>query len=540
MFELRPYQKSIVDSAIRHLKSSADPVVIDACVASGKTLIIAHLAGHVLSKGGKVISLAHTMELIEGAIKTFDSFCGVCAASIGRKEYNERMTFASEQTLKNCLHKFDKIDLLIIDESHRVNDNNIKSSYMKIIKYFQSLNPKLRIIGLTGTPYRLQSGKTSLIVGKNRLFKKIIDRVFIKDLLELGFATKPITPHDNNDFYDFSKIKMKMGKYQDKDLNEITHDERLTKTIVNDIIEQSINRNKVLIFASTLQHAKEILSYLPGGECGYIDGKLSKVDRKNTLHNFHYGNIKYLVNKDVLTTGYDFPEIDCVAILRPTESRALVIQIIGRGLRLHESKKDCLILDYAKNFNDITDLLQNEGIESIKPKDKGDQKLIICPDCGTFCGEHARRCTCGFWFISKICPECDCENDITARHCISCETELVDPNNALFELPSGASAFRSKVLAVSLSSHTKNKKCLRIDRLVDDRLNGSPTISQFIPEQSGLFAKWKKEHIKEGFDLDSYPNVESILRYQKDFELEKIIVYKKQKGTKYFEIVNEW
>lgn len=539
MHNPRPYQQAVIDKAINHCRSSNNPAVIDSCVSSGKTLMICYVTAHVVSKNGRVLNITHVKELIVDAIESYagHSDFGICAASLNKKEIHKQVTFASIQTLANQLKKFEKVDLIQIDECHRVNDSNEKTAYIKVIKHFQKLNSKVRIVGWSGTPFRLNTG---LLVGKKRLFKKIIATVYIKDLLKLGFVTKPITPHSTSESYDFSSLEIKRGSYQEKDLNNVTHDERLTKVIIDDVIEKCHDRKKVIIFASTLQHAREIQGYLPAGKSVYIDGSLNNTDRAHVLHQFHNNpNVQYLVNKDLLGTGYSFNEISAVVILRPTESLALLIQLIGRGLRLLLGKEDCLILDYAGNFDDINELLSNENIKSIAPKNKKDMdECIICPDCGLFNGEYTRRCKCGFWFISKECPNCETKNDITARHCSQCETELVDPNAPLHELASGATAFRAKVLNTSLSSYTKNKKCLRIDNMMDDKLNNYPQVSRFYAEGSGLLKHWVNQHVKDNFDPEPYyDSVDMILRYQKDFELDKILIYKK--SGKYFNVVEE-
>jgi len=535
MFKLRDYQQDAINNIINHCKVSSDPVVADLCVSSGKTNMISHLIKHVVSKGGRVLAVTHVKELVIDAVETYDNHSdyGICAASLNKKETDKHVTFAMIQTLTNKIKLFPKIDFLIIDECHRINDSNQKTAYMSVVNHLKKVNPKIRIVGLTGTPFRLGTG---LLVGKKRLFKKIIATVYIKDLLKLGFVAKPVTPHTNIDAYDFSKLEIKHGTYQEVDLNAVTHDERLTKSIVNDIIIKCQERSKVIMFASTLQHAKEIIGYLPANSAVYIDGKLSVKERADVLNRFHHDDsIKFMVNKDLLGTGYSFPEISCVAILRPTESLALLIQLIGRGLRIKDGKENCLILDYASNFIDIDSLLDNEGIKSIAPRDKQDQDKIICPDCGTFCNEGARRCKCGFWFVSKECTECQTENDITARHCLNCEAELVDPNNALCALSSGAEAFRAKVINYSLSTYNKNKKCLRVDYIADDVINKQPNISAFYAQGTGHLKHWIKHHLKPGFDPNAYlDNVDNIVRYQNDFNLPTVITYKK--NGKYFNL----
>jgi DNA repair protein RadD len=478
---LRPYQQEVIDLAINQFKQSPDPIIIDACVGAGKTLIISHIARHVVKKGGRVISLAHSQELVAGAHKTFtryapDMECGIFSAGMGKKETEHEVTFCSEKSLVNSLDKFQPIDLLIIDEAHRVNDRSEKTCYMRIIKHFQDANPKLRVLGLTGTAFRTGTGK---ITGEKRLFKKVVASITVPELVDQGYLTQPIAPI-NQDAYDFNGVKKTAGKFKDSDLQESVSDVRLTQTIIDDIVLKSADRNKVLIFASTLRHAKEILGYLPKNEAGYLDGSLSKTDRESVLSDFSTGAIKYLVNRDILTTGYDETAIDAVCILRPTESRGLLIQIIGRGLRLHDGKNDVLILDYAENF------IRHGSLDVIFTREMKDKKqgggsgLKQCPSCDEWLNEMARNCHCGHQFIWRDCPSCGKKNDVTRRYCNSCDTELIDPND---KLTGAANDDGRKVLTVNsmtVSSYVKNKETLRVSFHTDEGI-----ICKFIVPGSG-------------------------------------------------------
>jgi len=464
---LRPYQQTIIDLSIEHFKQSDEPIIIDACVGAGKTLIISHIARHVVNKGGRVISLAHTKELVESAYYTFldyaqDMQCGVFSAGMGRKDTEHDVTFCSEKTLINGLDKFQPIDLLIIDEAHRVNDANEATCYMRIINHFQAANPKLRILGLTGTSFRTTTGP---IAGTGKLFKQVIASVSVPELVEQGYLTKPVAPL-NQDAYDFSGVKLVAGKFRESDLQAAVSDVRLTQTIIDSVVLQTQSRNKVLIFASTLKHAQEIVGYLPKGDAGYLDGTLSKTHREAVLGAFSSGAIKYMVNRDILTTGYNEVAIDAVCILRPTESRGLLIQMIGRGLRLHPSKADVLILDFAGNL----DKHGNGSLDEVFLKEAKSKKLGTgesgekeCPGCSEWVNEMARKChQCGHYFVFVECPACGEQNDITRRYCWSCEYELIDPNAKLTSLANQVGVTSASVSGIDLSVYHKNTDTLRV------------------------------------------------------------------------------
>ena len=208
-----------------------------------------------------------------------------------------------------------------------------------------------------------------------------------------------------------------------------------------------------MIFSSSVRHAEEIMSYLPKEDARVVLGDTDIKDRDQIVEDFKNKKFKYLVNVSVLTTGFDAPHVDVIAILRPTESNSLYQQIIGRGLRLSPDKKDCYVLDYTGMGHDI----YAPEISDRRPKKDTVPVIVSCPVCGfenNFWGyadddgnvyEHyGRKCRgatqdahtfqivpCGYRFRSKICHSCGRENDITARECENCKATLIDADAKL-------------------------------------------------------------------------------------------------------------
>jgi DNA repair protein RadD len=225
---------------------------------------------------------------------------------------------------------------------------------------------------------------------------------------------------------------------------------RLTPLIINNIVDitERYQRQGVMIFSSSVRHAEEILSYLPEGQARLVVGDTEMGKRDQIITDFKARKFKYLVNVSVLTTGFDAPHVDVIAILRPTESNSLYQQIVGRGLRLSPDKKDCYILDYTGMGHDI----YAPDISDKRPGKDTVPVHVPCPDCGfenVFWGyadadgvvlEHfGRKCRgatqdvstylltpCGYRFRLKLCHSCGAENDITAKACEKCATALVD------------------------------------------------------------------------------------------------------------------
>ena len=458
---LRDYQREAVEATLQHFRQLDDSACIVLPTGSGKSLIIGELAR--LARG-RVLVLAHVKELCE---QNYEKHCalggqaGLFAAGLGKKESEQRVTFGSVQSVARNLAAFDEsYSLLIIDECHRVNERE-DSQYGQIIQALRRDNPRLRILGLTATPYRLQLGwiyeqhiKGVVRSEASRPFRRCIYEVTLKRLIDDGYLTPPTFVDAPIAQYDFSALRPNAsGNYGEKEVNALlVRHPRVTQAIIEQVVELAETRQGVMVFAATVEHAKEIASYLPNGSYGIVLGETSTEERDEQIAAFRAKKTKYLVNVAVLTTGFDAPHVDLIAVLRPTESVSLFQQIAGRGLRLSEGKKDCLLIDYAGN-----------GISLFHPEvgDKRPNALtapvsVPCPLCGfsnTFWGttdaegrvvEHyGRRCKaliaaedgsseqCSYRYRFKECSQCGAENDIAARRCMKCARTMVDPDEQL-------------------------------------------------------------------------------------------------------------
>lgn len=464
MYILRSYQQDAVKATIHYFRHSNSPCVMVLPTGSGKSLIIAELAR--LARG-KVLVLTHVKELVEQNHAKYESYglkAGIFSAGLGRKETQEKVVFASVQSMVNGLEQFtNEFSIAIIDECHRIPENE-NSAYHRVIKHIQTINPNIKILGLTATPYRLGKGwiyqyhvqgKKGKIKNESPcFFRDCIFELPICHLLNEGFLTPAKIINMALLSYDFSNISANaFGHYKETELNQVlVNAKRVTPEIIKQVIEYAKDRKGVMIFASTVKHAQEIMTYLKYEKAALVIGETSVEQRDNILKQFKAQTIKYLVNVSVLTTGFDAPHVDLIAILRPTESISLYQQIVGRGLRLAKDKSDCLILEYAGNHYDL------HQVEIGSPKPDSDSELVAipCPSCGFFnqfwgktdqsgfVTEHyGRRCqgyfedddghreTCGYRFRAKFCDECGADNDIAARQCHICHATLVDPDKKL-------------------------------------------------------------------------------------------------------------
>lgn len=454
--KLRDYQQDAVDAVLRHFRASDDNAVLVLPTGAGKSLVIAELARLARFP---ILVLAHVKELVEQNQAKFTALglsSGVYAAGLGRKENQHQVTFASVQSLSRNLEAFQGyFSLIIIDECHRVSDDK-DSQYLKVIEHVGKRNPQLKVLGLTATPYRLDTGwiyqrhyHGYVRAEQTAPFVHCIYELPLRQLIKRGFLTPPQLVDAPAARYQWEGVP---ERYTEADLDAyLATCPRVTEAVCRHIIELADSRQGVMIFAASVAHALEISSYLPAAQTALITGATALVERDKLIHDFKQKQLKYLVNVAVLTTGFDAPHVDFIAILRRTESVSLYQQIVGRGLRLAPGKEDCLVVDYAGNG---FDLFQPE-IGSVKPNPNSELVQVPCPSCGfanLFWGtvdadgdlieHHGRRCKglvegrsglqqCDFRFQFKQCGHCNAENDIAARQCHQCGEALIDPDKKL-------------------------------------------------------------------------------------------------------------
>ncbi len=460
-FVLRPYQQEAVDATVDYFRKQTHPAVIVLPTGAGKSLVIAELAR--LARG-RVLVLAHVKELVEqnhAKYLTYGLQADIFAAGLNRKESQSKVVFGSVQSVARNLKAFDAhFSLVIIDECHRISLND-KSQYQQIIQALQSNNPSLRILGLTATPYRLNSGWIyqyhyhGMVRGdENCFFRECIYELPLHYMIKNKFLVPPERLDMPVLQYDFSQVSLtSSGIFNEQELNlSLKKQQRITPKIIEQVIEYAAPLQGCMIFAATVEHAKEILGNLPQNSAALVTAETPAADRQAIINQFKNKELHYLVNVSVLTTGFDAPHVDVIAILRPTESVSLYQQIVGRGLRLSEGKTRCLILDYAGNPHDLF----RPEVGSSRPNSTSVPVQVFCPLCqfanifwgkctsdGQIIEHYGRRCQgweedenrqkkqCEFRFRFKQCPHCGAENDIAARRCQKCQEVLTDPDDML-------------------------------------------------------------------------------------------------------------
>jgi len=556
---LRPYQQAATDAAIDWIKKSVEPCVIEAPTGAGKSHIIAELAHWVLERSNKrVLVLAPSGELVEqnyGKYLATGNSASMFSASVGKKETRHPVVFGSPLTVAKNLKRFTNYAAIVIDEAH-----GLTPTMFKIIGHMRNDNPKIRIIGLTATPYRMNQGyiyeihhKNGVVDSIDPFFKICVYDISAQKLIDDGYLSKPVFDLDHEN-YDTSDLVLKStGKWDASTVDKaFSGHGRKTSRIVEDIVEKSEYRNGVMIFAATVKHAEEIMESLPSNISRLVTAKTT--NRAQIISAFKDKRIKYIVNVSCLTTGFDAAHVDVIAILRATESAGLLTQIVGRGLRICENKNDCLILDYAENMerhfknNDIF----HPEIKS-KKKAKGEPIKVICPLCshhnhfsarinkdgfelsenGYFLdldgieletpSHYGRRCTgvevtggtiqrCGYKWTCKKCEKCEHENDIAARYCKKCKCELVNPNDNLREKIKPVIIF-DDVIDMNVGRHkTANGETLKIEYVLKSKI-----ITQWIKQGTWYWKSFTK-----------FSSIDEVLDHAQEVKKPNQIAYKKE------------
>jgi len=481
--KLRYYQQDAVNAVLRHLKKSVEPCVLELATGAGKSLIVAELAKFIQKKSGKrVLCLAPSKELTEQNFNKYTKEYGEKAsyfsASLG-KSMRFNTIFGTPISVKNSINKFTKGDFasVIIDEAH-----GITPTLTTILTAMLESNPKLRVIGMTATPYRLNSGyiykygvNNSIASDCEPYFHSKVYEIQAEELIAAGYLTPPLLDPKHFTSYDTSNI----SKHTQAEYEQVFEGQgRKTASIIQDIVKHAAMRKGVMVFSATVKHAQECLESLPDGS-RIVIGDTNSKEREQIISDFKQQKFKYLVSVGTLTTGFDASHVDVIAVLRSTKSAGLFQQIIGRGTRLHKDKKNFLVLDYANNVEEHK-LFDSIFKPNVKNKSKKESALVSVACSVCFCinefssrynpeefevspegyfidlagnilqdqnglevpSHYGRRC-CGYimqglnsyrcehrW-SSKECPECKGDNDIAARYCEHCKAELIDPNEKL-------------------------------------------------------------------------------------------------------------
>jgi DNA repair protein RadD len=397
---LRDYQQRTIDHLYQWFRNGheGNPCLV-LPTGSGKSHIVAALCKDALQNWPetRVLMLTHVKELIEQNAEKMrlhwpGAPMGIYSASIGRRQLGEPITFAGIQSVRDKAHLIGHVDLVIIDECHLVGHKD-EGGYRRLLADLKDINSNLRVVGLTATPWRLGHG---LITDAPAIFSDLIEPVSIDELVKRKFLA-PLRSKVTAERLDVSGVRKRGGEYIESELQAAVDNEAQNRAIVQEVIARAGERKAWLFFCAGVQHAQNVRDVLKGfgivAEC--VTGATTKAERERILTLYKAGEIRALTNANVLTTGFDYPDIDLVAMLRPTMSPSLYVQMAGRGMRPKSHADHCLVLDFAG-------VVATHGpITAVQPPKKagsgnGEAPVKVCEACHELCPISARKCpACG-------------------------------------------------------------------------------------------------------------------------------------------------
>ena len=403
---LRDYQQRTIDQLYKWFSDGRKGhPCIELPTGSGKSHIVAALCKEALQTWPetRILMLTHVKELIEqNAGKMRDHWpnapLGIYSAGMRRRDIGEPITFAGIQSVRNKADQIGHVDLVLIDECHLVSHKQ-EGGYRKLIDDLTSINPALRVIGLTATPYRMGHG---YITDEPALFSDIIAPVSIEELIFKGFLAplrSKLTAHKLS----VDGVHKRGGEYIESELQAAVDTDDHNVSVVDEVISLAGDRRSWLFFCAGVRHAHNVADLLNarGISAACIVGETPKAERERIIAGFRSGEIRALTNANVLTTGFDHPDLDLIAMLRPTLSTGLYVQMAGRGMRPKSHTDHCMVLDFAG-------VVQTHGpITAVNPKKatgKGEGEAPV-----------------------KVCEACNELNHISAKECVACGEPFPEP-----------------------------------------------------------------------------------------------------------------
>ena len=412
---LRYYQEDAIKSVYTWFEQNetGNPCIV-LPTGSGKSHVIAALCKDALQNWPetRILMLTHVKELIEQNVEKVRQHwagapLGIYSSGLNIKDLGEPITFAGIQSIRNVSHKIGHVDLVIIDECHLVGHKN-EGTYRELINKLESTNPNLRVVGLTATPYRLGHG---LITDEPALFKALLEPATIAELVDKKYLS-PLRSKITIAKLKTDGVHKRGGEFIESELQAAVDTDANNNAVVDEVIARAGDRKAWLFFCAGVQHAQRVAEVLNnrGIVAKCLVGSTPAKERESIINDFKAGKIKALTNNNVLTTGFDYPDIDLIAMLRPTLSPGLYVQMAGRGMRLKSHTDHCLVLDFAhvvETHGPITAI----NIPSQQKQGGGEAPTKVCEACHELNPISVKECVaCGNPFPIREKPKLKLSN----------------------------------------------------------------------------------------------------------------------------------
>lgn len=414
MMQLRYYQEEAVQSVFNYFVDSAGNPIVALPTGTGKSLVIGEFIRRACTiyNGTRILKLTHVKELIEQNHEKLMNLwptapAGVYSAGLGRREINSQILYAGIASVAKHARRIGHVDLIIIDECHLVSPKG-ETQYRKLIADLKEINPYLKVIGLTATYYRLGQG---LLTDPGGIFTDICydmtKRQAFNKLVNEGYLAPLVTRRmDTHLDADAAGVAVHGGEYNMKQLQAVVDEDMITTQALSEALYRGSDRKHWLVFTTGVEHTEHVAEKLAtmGEAATCVHSKMPAAERDKRIEDFKAGHYRMMVNNNILTTGFDFPGIDHIVVLRPTKSTSLWVQMLGRGTRPAPGKNDCLVSDFARNSEDLGPI--NDPVlprKKKKGKKMGIAPVRCCEACGGYNHASARTCDyCGAEFPRDI------------------------------------------------------------------------------------------------------------------------------------------
>ena len=410
--QLRPYQEEAVAAVYDHLRQHDDNPCVVLPTGTGKSLVLARIATDAVQLwSGRVLILAHVKELLEQNADKIQRLCpdvqiGVYSAGLNRRDTDAPVLVAGIQSVYNRACDLGAFDLIIVDEAHLLPADG-EGMYRTFLAEARVVNPNVRVIGLTATPYRLKGG---VICQPENILNTVCYEAGLREMIVQGYLS-PLKSRGGSAKADLTQVHVRGGEFVASEMATAMDQAELVTAACQEIVDLTRDRTSVLIFTASVAHCEHVareIEQIAGKPCGVVTGGTPADERAEILARFRGEDcstlvdnkppLKYLANVNVLTTGFDATNIDCIVLLRGTMSTGLYVQMVGRGTRLHPGKEDCLVLDYGGN------VLRHGPVDAVQVQAPGESS-----GGGEAPAKECPKCQALITLRYQTCPECGYE-----------------------------------------------------------------------------------------------------------------------------------
>ena len=503
--QLRDYQQKAVDAVYNHMRTRDDNPCVVLPTGTGKSIVIARIVQDAVSRwNGRVLILAHVKELLEQNADKVRRLCpelkvGIYSAGLKSRDTSENVIVAGIQSVYDKACDLGAFDVVIVDEAHLIAPDG-DGMYRTFLKDMAVINPSFRVVGLTATPFRMKGG---LICQPENFLNAICYEAGLKEMIEQKYLS-PLISKAGRVEAKLADLHIRGGEFIGEEMTAVMDQKELVAAACREIVMLTAQRKSVLIFTCSVEHCRHVadeIAALTCGECAVVTGATPAAERAEIIARFKgetvpddlFGTpkkqLKYLANVNVLTTGFDAPNTDCVVLLRPTNSPGLLIQMVGRGTRLspETNKENCLVLDYGDN------ILRHGPLDMISVTPSVGGKRVEAP------AKKCPKCLALIAAAYQTCPECGWIFQPPER------SNITGSASTAGIISDGISTTKHAVLKVHYSLHEKRNadpgtpKTMRLDY----EIGLNRYVSEWVcPEHKGYarekFVKWWRQRAAEG------------------------------------------